>query len=100
VKPYTYSKQPAETRKLEFDASKSLVTGDSILSVAAAMWDGDTDVSATMISGSSTISGTKIYTTITGGTDGTTYWLRLRITTTLGEIIEDDLKIIINQIGK
>lgn len=100
MKPYTWTKQPAETRKLEFDATKSLASGDTISSVSANIFSGDTDVSATMISGSPTISGSKVYITITGGTDGSTYWLRIRITTAAGELIEDDLKIFVKQTGK
>lgn len=103
MKPYTFTKQPAEERKLEFDATKSLATTDTIGTISAKIFDSDgTDVSAIMISGLPILSSDslKVYVKIVGGIDGETYWLRIRITTTAGELIEDDLKIFVKQTGK
>jgi hypothetical protein len=100
MNPYIWTKQPSEVRKLEFDPAKALATSDTVTSATAVVYDGDTDVSSTMISGSVIISGNKVYVTIKAGTDGSTYWLRVRAVTTLGDTIEDDLKIVVKQTGK
>ena len=101
MKPYIWTKQPSTTRRLEFDGVKTLILTDTIVSATAAIFDDATgvDVSASMI-GTPVVVGNKIYILVRGGTDGGTYWLRLRITTTLGELIEDDLKILVKQTGK
>ena len=100
MNPYKWSKQPAERRRLEFDASKSLISGDAVLSATAVMYDGDVDVSSSMISGSPTVITPKVYVIVLAGTDGKLYNLKVQITTTLGEVIEDDLEISIKQRGK
>jgi hypothetical protein len=101
MKPYKWEKQPWEKRKLEFDFTLSLATGDSVASVSGAtMWSGTTDVSSEMISGDPSISSNKVYVTVYGGTDGTTYNLRLRVVTTNGDQIEDDLDVVVAQKGQ
>ncbi len=59
-----------------------------------------TDMSSEMISGSPSISSNKVYVTVYGGTDGTTYNLRLRVVTTNGDQIEDDLDVVVIQKGQ
>lgn len=100
MKPYTWSKQPAEVRKLEMDASRSVAVGDSVLSATAVMYDGDTDVSTAMITGTPTVLTNKIYVVVKGGTDGKEYYLKVIATTVAGEVIEDDLRILVKQMGK
>lgn len=102
MNPYSYKKQPSDKRKLEFDPSKALATGDSVVSATAVIYTDieSTDVSSSMISGTPVISGGKIYVTVQGGTSGITYWLKLTATTANGDIIEDDLKLFVAQIGK
>jgi hypothetical protein len=101
MKPYTWTKQPSETRKLEFGGSRSLPTGDTFVSATAVMYDEDgNNVSASMISGSPSVSGDKIYVIVYGGTHNKTYYLKILATTSGGEVIEDDLVIVVKQIGK
>jgi len=100
MKPYTWEKQPDAKRTLEFDVSKSLATGDSISLVSVAIYHESTDLSSSMIDGSPIIDGDKFYVTLYGGTDGETYWLKLTITTANGDIIPDDLKVIVKERGK
>lgn len=91
MKPTYWKKQPWEKRQLEFDLTDSLATGDSIASVTVTVWEGTTEKTSTMLSGTPTISSPKIYAYIQGGTDGTNYYVRVRATTTNGDLIEDEL---------
>lgn len=97
--PKAFSKQSTETRTLEFAAADSIASGDSLSSVTAVMTDEDgTDVSAAMISGSPTISGTSGFVVIKAGADGEDYNLAVTMVTTDGETIEDDLRIMVRDI--
>ena len=101
MKPYTWTKQPAEKRKCEFTGSRALPTGDTFLSATAVMYDANgNDVSASMIQGTPSVSSDKIYVFIYGGTHGNTYYLKILATTSGGEVIEDDLTITVKQIGR
>lgn len=66
----------------------------------ATIWNGTTDMSSEMISGTPSISSNKVYVTVYGGTDGVTYNLRLRVVTTNGDQIEDDLDVVVIQKGQ
>ena len=94
MNPSMKSKQSAEVLKWTLDASNTIATGDTISSIEIKVFDSDeTDVTSTLISGTPSFSGTDISVTVQSGTDGQTYNMRLRITTTNGEIIEDDMQI-------
>lgn len=98
--PAIWTKQSWEERKVPFDVTDSLAPGDSLASISGiTVWEGTTDKSATMVSGVPTFSGNKAYAVIVGGTDGHTYWVRVRLLTTLGDKIEDDLKLLVRDIG-
>lgn len=98
--PLSWSKQPSEKRSLAIDASRALITGDTIASYEVKIFDeAGTDCSLAMIAGSSNTSAI-IYVWVQAGTSGLDYFLRVKITTTLGEIIEDDLNVIVWQQGK
>ena len=95
--PLSWTKQPSEKRRLAFDASKALITGDTIASYEAKIFNAaGEDLSATMIAGSSNTD-TIVYVWIQAGTTETSYFLRIKITTTLGEVIEDDLVVVVLQ---
>lgn len=101
MKPYTWTKQPAEVRKLPFSGSRSLPTGDTFISATAVMYDEDNNnVTASMISGSPSVSTDIIHVIVYGGTHGKKYYLKILATTSGGEVIEDDLEITVKQIGK
>jgi|WetSurMetagenome_2_1015567.scaffolds.fasta_scaffold52450_3 hypothetical protein len=91
MKPSVWVKQPWEERLLEFDTATSLSTGDSISSVDSVkvFYNGLEQVA--MISGSPTISGNKVRQKIVGGTNGSDYVIRVRVVTTNGDKIEDEL---------
>ena len=99
MKPPTWEKQPWMKRRLPFNLSTAMITGDSILSFEAKIYNaaGD-DLSGTMLAGQSNTD-TIAYVWVQGGTTGTSYFLRVRVTTTLGELIEDDLNVIVKQRG-
>jgi hypothetical protein len=100
MEPAAWTKQPWEERLLEFDAAPSLATGDSLASISAiSVWEGTTDKSLTMISGVPSIMGNKVYVRVIGGTDSHSYWVRLRLVTTNGDKIEDDLRLLVRNVG-
>lgn len=100
MNPSTWKKQPSEKRRLAFDASKAMIAGDTIASYETKIFNAaGEDLSATMIAGSSNTDAI-IYVWIQAGANGMTYYLRVRITTTMGEIIEDDLAVIVQQRGQ
>lgn len=97
MNPLTWTKQPSEKRRLPFDASKALLSGDTIASYEAKIFnEAGEDLSAAMIA-SSTNTDTIVYVWIQAGVKDTRYFLRIKITTTLGEIIEDDLVLIVQE---
>jgi len=97
MNPPSWTKQPSEKRRLAFDASKTLIAGDTISSFDAKIFDSEgVDLSATMISGSSNTT-TIVYIWVQAGTTGLVYFLRIKITTVLGELIEDDLAVKVEQ---
>ena len=104
MEPTIWTKQDFEHRTLEFDSTASLAAGDSALSVLVTVWEGTTDKSATMVSGTVAhpipyLDGNKAYAHIIGGEDGHSYWVRVRITTLLEDIIEDDLRLLVRNVG-
>ena len=100
MEPSIWTKQAYEERILEFDAIDSLASGDSVASIVGiTVWEGTTDKSTTMISGAASIVGNKVYAKIIGGTDGHSYWVRVRLLTANGDKIEDDLRLLIRDYG-
>lgn len=95
--PSSWTKQPNEVRQLELDVTNALSSGDSVASViSCTVYDSSgTDVSASMISGTATVSSNKLYVTVQAGTHNCYYWLEAKVYTSNGDTIEDDLKIIV-----
>jgi hypothetical protein len=95
--PALWTKQPAEKRKLKLDAANSLISGDTIASCEVKVFNAQgQDLSATMLAGV-TNDTTAVYAWVQAGATATIYYLRVKITTTLGEIIEDDLAVKVQQ---
>jgi len=100
MEPGIFIKQPWEQRKLEFDFTDTLATGDTLASVSGVtVWEGTTDKSATMVSGAPTLSGNSVFAVIIAGTEGTSYWIRVRAITTNGDLVEDDLRLLVRNVG-
>ena len=98
--PAVWTKQVWEERTLEFDAADSLASGDSVASISAiTVWEGTTEKTLTMLSGAGTIIGNKAYAKIIAGEDGHTYFVRIRLITANGDKLEDDLKVLVRNIG-
>lgn len=99
MEPSIWTKQDWEERLLEFDATSSLATGDSVSSISGiTVWEGTTEKTTTMLRTSS-LTGNKAYARIYGGVDGHSYWVRVRLITTNGDSIEDDLRLLVRNIG-
>lgn len=100
MEPSIRTKQSWEERLLEFDAADSLASGDSVASIVGiTVWEGTTDKSATMVSGAPSLTGNKAYARIIAGEDGHSYWVRVRLLTVNGDKIEDDLRLLVRNIG-
>jgi hypothetical protein len=72
-----------EDKPLSFDFSQMLATGETIstASCSALVIDGTDASPSSLLSGSATISGTKVYQRVHNGTAGVTYRLVMTITT-------------------
>ena len=91
MNPSVWVKQPWEERLLEFDASTALSTGDSVASVDSVKVFLNGVEQAAMISGSPTIDVNKVRQKIVGGLDTVNYVIRVRLVTTNGDKIEDEI---------
>ena len=97
MNPPSWTKQPSEKRRLAFDATKAMITGDTVASFEAKIFNAaGEDLSATMLAGSSNTDYI-VYVWVQTGETYKTYNLRVKITTTLGEIIEDDLAVAVQE---
>ena len=76
---------------MEFDVTPALSTGDSVASVDSVKVFLNGVEQAAMISGSPTISGNKVRQKIVGGLDTVNYVIRVRLVTTNGDKIEDEI---------
>lgn len=93
MKPPAWEKKAVAKRRLPFDLSKAMISGDTIASYEAKIYNpAREDMSATMIAGSSNTN-TIVYVWIQVGSADIVYSLELKVTTTLGEIIWDSLAI-------
>ena len=73
-----------------FDFTSGLTVGETLASAstAATVYSGTDASPSAIISGSSTISDSKVTQTITGGVIGVTYLLKCSVTTSLGKALE------------
>ena len=91
MNPSIFKKQPWEERQFEFDSTPALATGDTpktIDSISVLLGD---QIQSAMVSGNSSIVGNKIYQKIIGGLNGVDYIIRVRVVTTNGDKIEDEI---------
>ena len=85
------AKQPFEELLRYVDFVDRVAVGDTIASCPITATDeAGADVTATFVSGPSSISGTKVYYTLKGGTDGKTYKVTFRAVSTAGAKVEED----------
>lgn len=83
------AKAHAETRNQVFDFASRLAIGETIstASVAATVHSGTDASPSSLISGSASISGTKVTQKIAAGTEGVTYLLTCTVTTSAGQTL-------------
>lgn len=92
--PFYWEKQAWESIILPFDGSNTIAPDDSISSVGAKVFDSEgTDVSTAMIEGAPSFTTNTVQVQVKGGTARENYSLELKIYTSNGEHIEDDLEI-------
>jgi len=83
------AKNTGETTPLVFDFLSKLPIGDTIASAVCTctVWSGVDASPSSVLSGSATISGSKVTQTITGGVAGVTYKITCAATTTAGYVL-------------
>jgi hypothetical protein len=79
-------KQPGETKILFIEFSDYLDTGDSLSSITSVL-----ESTSTLTIASTSITGTKVQGTYSGGVDGTLYSIVATVVTTNGETLEVDV---------
>jgi hypothetical protein len=96
--PSSLVKQPYDKRRICIDFSDALYPGDTVSSVVGVTaWEGVTDRTSTIISGSPALTGNKVYTILQAGSDGITYNIRIRVLTTNGDQLEDDISLVVRE---
>ncbi|HEX7050206.1 MAG TPA: hypothetical protein VF188_08405 [Longimicrobiales bacterium] len=87
--PQTLIKQPAENRLYDFDFVNLLPAGASVASVehlAATLEDGTGEIKL----GTPVISGTRVQVRVEGGSDGALHKITCRVTDTVGNVVEQE----------
>ncbi len=104
----SYEKQPSEIETIEIDWGDRIdalgVSGYAISAVEAKIYDSaGVDQSATMLEGSGSYAGDKVYFTVKAGTHGSDYMARIKVTLTKAFYVtlsqEEDLAVKIRQRG-
>lgn len=93
-----FPKQPGETRDYDIDFTKYLAArADTIVSHLIFVDDGITveDSSVVVASGLTFV---KVF--LSGGTDGESYYVSAQVTTEGGRVIEGDIQIEVNEVGR
>ena len=90
----SFNKQPSEKFKIEIDFSNLITSPETISSIDVKAYLFSTDVTSTVIDTSS-YTGTSIYVTVKSGTDGLTYKITVKATTSTGNIFEYDVNMIV-----
>lgn len=93
-------KQPGETRRLVVDwADRFLATseGERVTAIAIAIPDNTvaTPLAVSQVTAPPYSIG---YFLVSGGVDGTEYTVELTATTSLGQVIEDEVKVVVEEI--
>ena len=96
LNPPTYTKQPWEEETISIDFTNR-ITGDSVLSATVKIYDSDEkDVTATMLD-SSSVASPYVYAKIKAGTPGGRWNIQIRVTTTNGDLKEEDLPLYVTE---
>jgi hypothetical protein len=93
-------KQPGETRRLVVDwADRFLATSEGEQITAVSIEIPDNTVSSPLAVSEVTVPPYDTgYFLVSGGVDGTEYTIEITATTSLGQIIEDEVKVVVEEI--
>lgn len=83
----TRLKQPAEVRKITFDFTSKLATGDAVAAVVGNALEAGAGITVS----APTLTGNKVTALVSGGSS--THRISCRVTTTLGETLELDVDV-------
>lgn len=90
----TYTKSPAEQERVEYDATDALATGETVASATCVAYDENgTNVSSTLLSGTTSVVSPYVYQLVIAGTAGETYYLVFTATTSSGQIVQDTVRV-------
>ncbi len=97
------SKQPAEKFPISLDFTKYLEAGETITSgagttVTSKNKETGSSTTATLLSGTYAISGSKVIQTIHQGTDGEDHLVEFRITTSASKVYEGEICVLIRNV--
>lgn len=96
MNPNSFRKNPWEIRRLKFDFADSLASGDSLASInSITCLLGETEATG-MVTNTAT-TGNYALADIGGGVDGNDYIVRVRVLSTNGDQIEDELNLLIRE---
>jgi len=98
VLPNHIVKQPVERRLLLFECASALDAGDSISTFVATTYSEAGAVVLGLL-GVPVVNGTAVSMWLEGGTNGLVYPTEMIITTVLGEVIENDIRIVVREKG-
>lgn len=94
MNPNSFRKQPWEVRRLKFDITDSLASGDSLSSIdSVTCFLGETEATGMVTNTAAT--GNYALADISGGVNGNDYIVRVRVLTTNSDQIEDELNLIV-----
>lgn len=100
MKPNIWKKQPWEMRVLLVNCSNALPDGVTISTLTVEVYDSDgVDVTTDMIDTSS-IDGSNALITVKAGTDKESYDMKIKLTLSNSEKVEDDMKIKVREVGQ
>lgn len=93
-------KQPSEKEYLTVEFAKRLPDGDTISSITECKcYDGDTDVTSAMIESPAIDASTNVVFWLKAGATGKTYHVTIKVQSTAGYKVEEDLIILIRERG-
>jgi len=92
-----YKQQPGENRKRGVDYARFLEAGEAVSTITAAI----TPVTVPLLTTPSIIidaAGKKFAYFVGGGLNGTTYLVEFTVTTSLGQVLEDEIEIEVEEV--
>jgi hypothetical protein len=98
VLPNHIVKQPIEHKLMSFDCFSALAAGDAISTFVVTTRTEDGVITTGLI-GTPVINGTTVTMWLSAGIDGLVYPMEMVLTSVLGEVLENDMRIVVREKG-